>query len=240
MVPQTRVGPIFLLFAVLSFALSCFAQAVFDKKPQFSRNFPQIVQKAQQGDRHAQFLLGLAYESGSDIEKNYAEAVRWYRKAADSGDSGAQNNLGSMYGRGLGVQQDDAEAMKWYLRAATDDHPAAQSNIGFMYATGRAAIGRGRTTPDPAEALNWYRKAATKNYAPAEFNLGLAYLHGTGTQRNIAEALRWFHKAAEHGSLDARKNLTVLEAAQVQSSEKRAELSSSGSVVPSQEEEPFH
>jgi TPR repeat protein len=31
---------------------------------------------------------------------NYAEAVKWYRKAAEQGDADAQNNLGWMYARG--------------------------------------------------------------------------------------------------------------------------------------------
>jgi TPR repeat protein len=36
-----------------------------------------------------------AYEAG-----DYAEAVKWYRKAAEQGDADAENNLGWMYARG--------------------------------------------------------------------------------------------------------------------------------------------
>ena len=47
-----------------------------------------------------------------------AEAVRWYRLAADQGHAYAQNNLGAMYANGDGVPEDDAEAVRWYRLAA--------------------------------------------------------------------------------------------------------------------------
>jgi len=119
----------FIVISVSASFPSC-VNALFDRAPQRSDDISQLIQKADQGDRTAQFRLGVAYESGVGAEKNYGEAIRWYRRAANAGHSGAQNNLGSMYGRGLGVAQNDVEAMKWYLRAAADGHPAAQFNAG--------------------------------------------------------------------------------------------------------------
>ena len=47
-----------------------------------------------------------------------AEAVKWYRKAAEQGHAAAQNNLGAMYANGQGVARSDAEAVKWFRKAA--------------------------------------------------------------------------------------------------------------------------
>jgi len=58
------------------------------------------------------------YASGIGVEKNYAEAVGWFQKAADQGVAKAQFNLGLMYGRGDGVKQSDAEARRWLKKAA--------------------------------------------------------------------------------------------------------------------------
>ena len=55
-----------------------------------------------------------------------AEAVRWYRLAAEQGHASAQFNLGLMYARGLGVSEDDAEAVRWYRLAAEQGHASAQ------------------------------------------------------------------------------------------------------------------
>ena len=47
-----------------------------------------------------------------------AEAVRWFRLAAEQGD--AQFNLGVRYANGQGVPQDDVSAHMWlHLAAAT-------------------------------------------------------------------------------------------------------------------------
>ena len=49
--------------------------------------------------------LGAMYGTGRGVEQNDAEAVRWYRRAADQGHALAQNNLGVRYrdGRGGGA-----------------------------------------------------------------------------------------------------------------------------------------
>ena len=61
--------------------------------------------------------LGM-YANGRGVLKDDAEAVRWYRLAADQGDATAKSNLGFMYTNGRGVLKDDAEAMRWYRLAA--------------------------------------------------------------------------------------------------------------------------
>jgi TPR repeat protein len=68
------------------------------------------------------------------VRRDYAEAVAWYRKAADKGLATAQYNLGVAYANGDGVLQDDAEAARWYRLAADQGYPAAQLNLGLAYA----------------------------------------------------------------------------------------------------------
>jgi TPR repeat protein len=95
-----------------------------------------LLKKAQQGDASAQARLGVMYAKGQDVAQNDAEAVKWYRLAADQGNMLAQNNLGVMYFNGRGVTQNHAEAMKWYRLAADQGHTLAQANVGMMYANG--------------------------------------------------------------------------------------------------------
>ncbi len=42
---------------------------------------------AKQGDADAQYNLVIMYSSGEGVPQDYAEAVRWYRKAAEQGDA---------------------------------------------------------------------------------------------------------------------------------------------------------
>ena len=70
-----------------------------------------------------QFALGTMYYLGTGVEKNYAEAVKWYRKSAEHGNFNAMELLGSMFEQGKGVEQDYEEAVKWYKKAAEKGHP---------------------------------------------------------------------------------------------------------------------
>jgi TPR repeat protein len=73
------------------------------------------------------FDEGLAALQAGD----YAEAVIWYRRAAEQGHAQAQYNLGFMYGSGLGVPQDDAEAVNWFRLAAEQGLAQAQTHLGL-------------------------------------------------------------------------------------------------------------
>ena len=85
-----------------------------------------------------------------------AEAVKWFRLAAEQGDAQAQNNLGFMYAEGQGVPQDDAEAVKWYRLAAKQGDARAQFSLGVMYADGRGV------PQDYVQAYMWFDLAAAR------------------------------------------------------------------------------
>jgi TPR repeat protein len=51
---------------------------------------------AKQGHASAQAQLGFMYAYGKGVRQDAAEAVKWYRKAAEQGDPHAQFILGSM------------------------------------------------------------------------------------------------------------------------------------------------
>ena len=78
------------------------------------------------GYSSAQLNSGLIYASGQGVPQNDAEAVRWYRMAADQGDA----NLGTMCGRGQGVPQDRGGALASYGRR--EGEALAQFNLGAM------------------------------------------------------------------------------------------------------------
>src|SRR5262249_36761294 len=67
------------------------------------------------------------YATGKGVEKNEAEAAKWYRLAADQGHAIAQSMLGSMYNIGLGVPHDRVLAYMWTsLAEAQGDQKAAK------------------------------------------------------------------------------------------------------------------
>src|SRR5206468_794252 len=95
------------------------------------------------------------YYYGEGVEKNYAEAVKWYRKAAEQNNAEAQFKLGVCYANGQGMEKDNAEAVKWWRKSAEQDYADAQSNLGVGYANGQGV------EQDYAEAYAWYDLAAS-------------------------------------------------------------------------------
>ena len=78
----------------------------------------ELVKYAKNGNPDAQLGLGNCYYYGEGVEQNYAEAVRWYRKAAEQGYADAQHNLGNCYYYGTGIEQNYSEAVRWLRKAA--------------------------------------------------------------------------------------------------------------------------
>ena len=62
-----------------------------------------LEERAAAGEAAAQFKLGKMYATGDGLTENDAEAVSWYRKAAEQGHVDGQNSLAVMYSRGEGV-----------------------------------------------------------------------------------------------------------------------------------------
>jgi uncharacterized protein len=74
---------------------------------------------ADQGERAAQYNLGVMYAKGLGVPQNHTEAFKWLRRAANQGYAHAQNSIGVMFADGLGVPQDYVQAHMWLDLAAS-------------------------------------------------------------------------------------------------------------------------
>jgi TPR repeat protein len=63
------------------------------------------------------------------LPQDYAEAARFFRKAADQQNPKAQYLLGMCYEKGRGVEQDAVEAKKWYESAAAKGDIDARNRL---------------------------------------------------------------------------------------------------------------
>lgn len=66
------------------------------------------------------------------MTKDDAEAVKWFRKAAEQNLADAQYILGVCYDSGEGVAKDEIEAYKWWLLAAGHGNDDAKYNMTIV------------------------------------------------------------------------------------------------------------
>ena len=77
-----------------------------------------LIRGAEQGDARAQVGLGVLYQKGLGVPKDYQLAFKWYRRAAVQRQANAQFTVGLSYASGKGVSQDFVLAYKWVHLAA--------------------------------------------------------------------------------------------------------------------------
>jgi TPR repeat protein len=69
------------------------------------------------------------HENGEGVTKSLAQALKWYRLAAEQEDAPAQYALGTMYRDGLGVKKNAKQARRWLQRAADQGYGPAKSAL---------------------------------------------------------------------------------------------------------------
>jgi TPR repeat protein len=148
-------------------------------------------------DGRLMFQLGRAYHA----DRNYTEAMRFYRQAADSGITGGFNNMGLMYMAGLGVPKDYSEAERLYRKAAEAGNTNATVNLGRLYVQGFGVA------KDYNEAVRLFRKASDSGNVAALGQLALMYQSGLGVAKDFGEAARLFRKAADAGDSESMNGL---------------------------------
>lgn len=160
-----------------------------------------LRQQAEQGLAGAQTELGYLYHTGEGVERDYAEAVKWYRLAAKQGHPDAQYNLGVAHAFGEGVERDPARASNWYRRAAEQGHVVAAFSLGLSYLHGEGI------QQDSEQAAVWFRQAAEQGYTRAQVHLASLHHSGEGVPQDYEVAAYWYQQAAERGDATAQYNL---------------------------------
>ena len=149
------------------------------------------------GSSEAAFLIAELYVRGEGVQRNLAEAVKWYRQAAERGHAKAQFRLGLVLLNGaLG-----GGVAKWRSAAAMRDAELAQRNAQALFPSGF------EVQPDPTEALRWLDEAARNGVREADGVVGTVYLDGHARPRDYSIARERLELAAEAGVPSAQFRL---------------------------------
>lgn len=129
------------------------------------KSMAHLLAEAEDGDVLKQRQLGEMYLLGKGVGKDYAEAVRWFRKASTAGDLLSIFRVGYCYEFGFGVPRNEKTAVEWYLKGAAQHEPLSLYRLGLCYKTG---TGTARNLEKAKEA---FREAVSHGHGKAKQEL---------------------------------------------------------------------
>lgn len=192
------------------------------KKGDYRNAFDYFQDGAALGNASAMYYLGLMFENGNWIQRDYLKAEEWYEKAAKSGNSDASKKLSALrnnvdYLLRAGVknykERNYQKALYYFQKAAEQNESNAMCYLGVMCFNGYGV------EKDVMKAAEWYEKSAKLGNATASTNLANLqesheYLYSLGLRRfqtgNYAWAVDSFVKAAAKGNSDAMYYLGLI------------------------------
>ena len=170
-------------------------------------------------------------KKGKGVPRNYEEAARLFKSAADENNNTyAQYEYGDCLRKGLGVPKNLEEAEKYFKEAAKGGsvyglvayaellEQRGDSETAYvlyrkaakeyrspvaMYHLGKCLECGNGVQKDPVEAARWFKQAAEQGNHPAELKYAECLASGAGVEKDPVEAARWFKQAADRGSHQA-------------------------------------
>ena len=108
-------------------------------KAELALALSHIVKKENDVDPEHNFLIGIAYFEGVDVERNTERGLELIRSAAEAGYAEAMETLAVMYRDGTNVQTNYGEAIKWgrllvekSVREFGAEHPNTLDYVEFL------------------------------------------------------------------------------------------------------------
>ena len=140
------------------------------------------------------------------VVRDYTEAFKYMKLAADAGDAWAQTYMGWFYERGKVVNKNYTTALKWYRLAADQGYPDAEDLMGTMYCVGHGI-------PKNYEVAAEFYKKALLQYKYSSGSLAFLYFTGgPGLPKNYEKAYFWLN-VIDSGWLSPDKLLSDLSCA---------------------------
>lgn len=106
--------------------------SLYDKD--FKKSIDYCLKAYTLGDTQTAYWIGREYESANEINENYLEAYKWYKKAAEESDCfEAYVKIGDFYRLGKYVEIDFEEAIRWYRKAIKSFRMTHKNETSIAY-----------------------------------------------------------------------------------------------------------
>ena len=131
------------------------------------------------------------YLNGVGVERNFDEAIKWYKKVDDTGDEFAALALGSIYGE-YSKSKNIEKAIFYLSKAAEKNNINALKKLAEIY----------KLQNKFEKMFECYQKGANLGNDVCMCEVAYCYFFGRGVPQNDLKALDWFIKILENYGRD--------------------------------------
>ncbi|MGE9292080.1 MAG: hypothetical protein ACQKBW_00575 [Puniceicoccales bacterium] len=162
---------------------------------------------AKAGHDSAQYNLGVFYNNGIGVTRDYELALHWYRVSARNGNPSAYNNLGWLTQHGQGCEPNLKQAMEYYKAASEMRNDTASINLARAYFKG------GKDVPQNIDQAFHYlgitltQATPYNSYAALDFCEWVLFDTDTTDSVAIEKALRTLEIMEKHDNRSAAYQL---------------------------------
>jgi TPR repeat protein len=135
-----------------------FAYEYSVSEPNYEEAYKWYSMAARESHVKAMYHLGLLYENGLGISRDYQKANHLYHQAGQFGSADALYQLGKAYHHGRNFAIDPIKAIECYHTTAELGNPEHQCELGRLYEEGELF------PKSLLQALKWYTKAYLQGY----------------------------------------------------------------------------
>lgn len=140
-------------------------------------------------------------------DKNFEQALYWYKKSADANDVAAQMYCAAAYLFGLGTKQNPDTAKRFYIMAAKNGNSIAQYTVAESFLETRHAANK-------ALGLIWLNKSVAQNNPEAQLMLSELYTNGTLVAQDLNKAKELANLSLAQGYVPAMYQMGEIARAQ--------------------------
>jgi TPR repeat protein len=165
-------------------------------KKNVSETLKILVNDAEKGSSRAQQSLGVMYEFGQGVRKDYKEAVKWYSLSKKQKNVGYKAKARSAIYKL--AKKNVSEALEILVNDAEKGSVIARRQLSRMYQLGLGV------SQDNHEALKWYQFDAEHVFAQAKTEMV------KWARKNGPQTLKTLSNDAENGSAEAQMKLGMI------------------------------
>lgn len=156
----------------------------------------ECTEQCGKGSLGSCFVLGVLYENGEGVARDYGRAAELYQSSCDAGSAQGCNRLGVMHFYGGGAEKNPQKAAQLFLTSCRAGLADACNNLGFVLDVGRGVA------KDSAKAARLFEAACNGGDVPGCFNAGMLARAGRGVAADAQLATKFFERARHGGVVE--------------------------------------